>query len=178
MLHDTNFFVLRYQNFYIPYVLLENPNGKNYNLVVGTKKRMNRPGKFECNPDPSYSFEKCVRRSLANKIGCLSPWDPRPLGGDFKMCNLTSEVKRYLVTTFSLFSKVNTFLLNQVREVLRQDFLFHPKGGWGNNRLQNYIVCTSITPWTFQPCVKKFQFFTTMWKVAEYIVHTSITYNQ
>ena len=99
MLHDPTFFVLRYQNFYIPYTLLDNPNGKNYNLVVGTKKRMNRPGKFECNPDTSYNFEKCVRRSLANQIGCLSPWDPRPLGGDFKMCNLTSEVKRYLLTT-------------------------------------------------------------------------------
>ena len=100
MLHDPTFFVLRYQNFYIPYTLLDNPNGKNYNLVVGTKRKMNRPGKFECNPDTSYNFEKCVRRSLANKIGCLSPWDPRPLGGEFKMCNLTSEVKRYLLTTF------------------------------------------------------------------------------
>ena len=96
MLHDPNFFVLRYQNFYIPYTLLDKPDGKNYNLVVRTKKRMQRPGKFDCNPDSSYSFEKCVRISLANRIGCLSPWDPRPLDGDFKMCNLTSEVARYL----------------------------------------------------------------------------------
>ena len=39
MLHDPNFFVLRYQNFYIPYTLLDQPSGKNYFLVAKTKKR-------------------------------------------------------------------------------------------------------------------------------------------
>ena len=94
MLHDPNFFVLRYQNFYIPYILLDKPSGKNYNIVAGTKKRMQRPGKFECNPEPKYNFENCVRTSLAKRIGCLTPWDPRPLDGDFPMCNSTSEVQR------------------------------------------------------------------------------------
>ena len=96
MLHDPNFFVLRYQNFYIPYTLLDQPSGKNYFLVAKTKKRMRRPGKYDCNPELSYNFENCVRTSLAETIGCLSPWDPRPLEveGSFEVCNSTSEVER------------------------------------------------------------------------------------
>jgi len=97
MLHDPNFFVLRYQNFYIPYTLLDQPSGKNYFLVAKTKKRMRRSGKYDCNPDLSYNFENCVRTFLAETIGCLSPWDPRPLEveGSFEVCNSTSEVERY-----------------------------------------------------------------------------------
>ena len=94
MLHDPNFFVLRYQNFYIPYTLLDQPSGKNYFLVAKTKKRMRRPGKYDCNPELSYNFENCVRTFLAETIGCLSPWDPRPLEGSFEVCNSTSEVER------------------------------------------------------------------------------------
>ena len=99
MLHDPNFFVLRYQNFYIPYTLLDQPTGKNYNLVAKTKKRMRRPGKYDCNPESSYNFENCVRTFLAETIGCLSPWDPRPLEGSFEVCNSTSEVERCVANT-------------------------------------------------------------------------------
>ena len=101
MLHDPNFFVLRYQNFYIPYTLLDQPSGKNYNLVAKTKKRMRRPGKYDCNPDLSYNFENCVRTFLAETIGCLSPWDQRPLEveGSFEVCNSTSEVERCVTNT-------------------------------------------------------------------------------
>ena len=99
MLHDPNFFVLRYQNFYIPYTLLDQPSGKNYNLVAKTKKRMRRPGKYDCNPELSYNFENCVRTFLAETIGCLSPWDPRPLEGSFEVCNSTSEVERCVANT-------------------------------------------------------------------------------
>ena len=103
MLHDPNFFVLRYQNFYIPYTLLDQPSGKNYFLVAKTKKRMRRPGKYDCNPELSYNFENCVRTFLAETIGCLSPWDPRPLEGSFEVCNSTSEVERCVARTDLLF---------------------------------------------------------------------------
>ena len=99
MLHDPDFFVLRYQNFYIPYTLLDQPSGKNYFLVAKTKKRMRRPGKYDCNPELSYNFENCVRTFLAETIGCLSPWDPRPLEGSFEVCNSTSEVERCVART-------------------------------------------------------------------------------
>ena len=56
-LHDPKFFVQRMDNFLVPFLDLDNPEGKNYRLIATTKKRLRRPGKFECIPDDAYNFQ-------------------------------------------------------------------------------------------------------------------------
>ena len=56
-LHDPKFFVQRMDNFLVPFLDLDNPNGRNYRLIATTKKRLHRRGKFECNPDDEYNFQ-------------------------------------------------------------------------------------------------------------------------
>ena len=56
-LHDPKFFVQRMDNFLVPFLDLDKPNGRNYRLIATTKKRMRRPGKFDCNPDDEYNFQ-------------------------------------------------------------------------------------------------------------------------
>ena len=56
-LHDPKFFVQRMDNFLVPFLDLNKPNGRNYRLIATTKKRLQRPGKFDCNPDDGYNFQ-------------------------------------------------------------------------------------------------------------------------
>ena len=56
-LHDPKFFVQRMDNFLVPFLDLDNPNGRNYRLIATTKKRLQRRGKFECSPDDGYNFQ-------------------------------------------------------------------------------------------------------------------------
>lgn len=68
-IHDPKFFVQRMDNFLVPFLDLDNPDGKNYRLVATTKKRLRRPGKFECIPDDAYNFQvdtNIVVESLAD----------------------------------------------------------------------------------------------------------------
>ena len=62
-LHDPKFFVQRMDNFLVPFLDLDKPNGRNYRLIATTKKRMQRPGKFDCNPDDRYNFQVGTKNS-------------------------------------------------------------------------------------------------------------------
>ena len=61
ILHDPSFFVLKSDNFFVPHMTLTNPSGNSFRLKAVTKKRMDRPGKFECNSEQGYSFGRCVQ---------------------------------------------------------------------------------------------------------------------
>ena len=64
-LHDPKFFVQRMDNFVVPFLSLDKPLGKNYRLIATTKRRMRRPGKFECNPDDGYNFQvHCIQHHM------------------------------------------------------------------------------------------------------------------
>ena len=94
VLHDPNFFLIKSDNFFIPYLNLNNPTGKGYRLKVVTKKRMNRAGKFDCNPDSGYNFGTCVKASVAKSIGCNSPWTDHSVG-TLPMCSSIKEIEDY-----------------------------------------------------------------------------------
>ena len=94
-LHDPTFFLHKSDNYFLPFVFLDKPKGENYKIVTSQNARMNRPGKFSCNQDPSYNFNKCVSNNLATQIGCMFPWAAEHTNKEFQICNTTEKVKTY-----------------------------------------------------------------------------------
>ena len=100
-LHDPNFFLLKSDNFFVPYLTLNKPAGKGYRLKTVTKKRMNRAGRFDCQPDSSYNFGTCVKSSVAKSTGCNSPWSDQSVSS-LPICNTTKQLSDYE----ALFTKI------------------------------------------------------------------------
>lgn len=95
ILHDPNFFMLQDGSFFIPQKRLVDPSGKAYKIIVTQTTRINRPPLFECNPDPIYNFNQCVKESLVSKIGCQSAYDGTPLLTNFSLCNTKKDMLAY-----------------------------------------------------------------------------------
>jgi hypothetical protein len=98
ILHDPSFYIQKSDSFFIPFLELAKPAsgaGFTYSIVSSQKTRMNRPGKFECNMDTNYNFNKCVRRSLADLVGCQYPWDGEGAIDSMEKCNTSTALLVY-----------------------------------------------------------------------------------
>ena len=102
-LHDENFFMLKSNNYVVPFIELKKPLGESYTFVTSYNSRMNRLSTFHCNTDKNYNFNKCVSNNIANKIGCELPWPPTSSMSSMKNCNTTSKFQAYLQTYIELY---------------------------------------------------------------------------
>ena len=94
-IHDSTFFLQKVDNFFIPFISLNDPFGYNYRIVSTHSTRMKIPSKFDCNVNKKYNFNSCIRRSLANKIGCSYPWESDHATGKSYVCNTTKQIIEY-----------------------------------------------------------------------------------
>ena len=65
--------------------------------------KINQP-KFPCNPDQSYSYNHCVRTSLAKRIGCKYPFYDSSHILNAPSCNTTEELVAHWTANFDIFS--------------------------------------------------------------------------
>ena len=100
---DPNFFVIKQDNSFIPFLLLDNPMSKAISCHTIYTSRMNRPD-FECNPDESYSYNQCMSQSLARKIGCNNPFDESTQNGNIRNCNTSEEFLEHWNTNNGIFT--------------------------------------------------------------------------
>ena len=71
--HDINYFVINVNPFAIPLdtLSIEKEHGSAYYKMYTVRRTNIR----DCNPDPSYKFSSCIKRSLSSRLGCRLPWD-------------------------------------------------------------------------------------------------------
>ena len=110
-LFDPKFFMLVKDNSVIPFLLLENPISKSISIHPTITTKINRP-KFPCNPDQSYSYNHCVRTSLAKRIGCKYPFYDSSHILNAPNCNITEELVAHWTANFDIFSANQQQLLN------------------------------------------------------------------
>ena len=102
-LFDPNFFIMKQDNFVIPFLLLDNPMSKDISLHTVYTSRMNRP-EFECNPDKSYNYNQCRSNNLASKIGCRNPFDGSTQLGNVRSCKSSEDLLKHWNANFGIFT--------------------------------------------------------------------------
>ena len=94
-IHDPNFFIINNNPSSIPFLMkLEEPSKTSshyYRLFLTEVEELDLP-EDPCNPDPSYSFQACVRRSLSSQVGCRTRWD-RWSHKDMPLCTQVEQFR-------------------------------------------------------------------------------------
>ena len=111
-LHDPTFFLQKSDSYFIPFVFLSKPNGKQYKIVTSRNTRMNQPGENECNKDSDYNFNTCVTNSLATKLGCTFPWATELSTENFQICNTTEKVYEYFGVYLNMYDDTQQYILD------------------------------------------------------------------
>ena len=103
-LHDADFFILKSDIFFLPYITKIKPTKDFYKLEATYKLRMNRPSKFECNTDINYDFNQCISNNLVEKLGCKYLLSPSNMS-DYPSCTTKVQLEKYKdITTKSFFA--------------------------------------------------------------------------
>jgi hypothetical protein len=103
-LHDADFFMLKSDTFFLPYITKMKPTKDFYKLEATYKLRMNRPSKFECNTDINYDFNQCISNNLVEKIGCKYLLSSSNIN-NYPNCTTKDQLEKYKdITTKSFFA--------------------------------------------------------------------------
>ena len=103
-LHDADFFMLKSDTFFLPYLTEIKPTRDFYKLEATYKLRMNRPSKFECNTDKNYNFNQCISNNLVEKIGCKYLLSSSNIS-NYPSCTTNAQLEKYKdITTKSFFA--------------------------------------------------------------------------
>ena len=75
MIHDPNFFLLNL-NPGLPFNFIKATHSKMtvYSLIAVKHHNIDVPSK-RCNPDPSYTFTRCIKEGFSREVGCRLHWD-------------------------------------------------------------------------------------------------------
>ena len=103
-LHDADFFMLKSDTFFLPYITKIKPTNDFYKLEATYKLRMNRPSKFECNTDKNYDFNQCISNNIVKRIGCKYLLSSSTMT-NYPKCTTDIQLEKYKdITTKSFFS--------------------------------------------------------------------------
>ena len=98
-LHDENFFIPNLNPSGPPNKRwkVNRKNSSNpglYHRITLTKQKKLNLDRQPCEEDPSYSFSKCTKEKLSQKIGCRLPWD-KWSKQDREVCKRKSEFQQF-----------------------------------------------------------------------------------
>ena len=116
--HDENFFVPNQNPLGPPSKRWQViPSGRNfdglYHLITLTKHRKLNLDRQPCEEDPRYSFARCTKEKLSQKIGCRLPWD-RWSQQDQKVCEAKKEFEQYE----QIYRKLYVIEADEIEEIV------------------------------------------------------------